>query len=69
MKKHLLNIFFLSVVLTGAFLIYNRVQTTPPLQDSLAYSDFITKVKNGQVERVEMVGQMIKVRTSDGQNY
>jgi cell division protease FtsH len=69
MKKHLLNIFFMSVILTGAFLIYNRVQTTPPLQDSLAYSDFITKVKNGQVERVEMVGQIIKVRTSDGQNY
>ena len=69
MKKHILNILFWSVVLTVAFLIYNRLNTTPPLQDSIAYSDFITKVKNGQVSRVEMIGQMIKVRTSDGQNY
>jgi cell division protease FtsH len=69
MKKHILNILFWSVVLTVAFLIYNRLNTTPPLQDSIAYSDFITKVKNGQVSRVEMIGQTIKVRTSDGQNY
>jgi len=69
MKKHILNILFWSVVLTGAFLIYNRLNTTPPHQDSIAYSEFITKVKNGQVARVEMIGQTIKVRTSDGQNY
>jgi len=69
MKKYILNILFWSVVLTGAFLIYNRLNTTPPLQDSIAYSDFITKVKNGQVARVEIIGQTIKVRTSDGQNY
>lgn len=69
MKKHLLNLLFLSVVLTGAFLIYNRVNTTAPPQESLAYSDFITKVKNGLVARVELTGPTIKVRTSDGQNY
>jgi cell division protease FtsH len=34
----------------------------------LAYSEFIGKVKSGQVDRVEISGQSIKVRTSDGQN-
>ena len=43
--------------------------STPPIQDTLAYSDFISKVKHGQVERVEVSGQMLSVRTSDGQNY
>ncbi|MGZ8137554.1 MAG: ATP-dependent zinc metalloprotease FtsH [Methylococcaceae bacterium] len=69
MKKYILNTLLWAVVLTGAFLIYNRVNTTPPLQDSLAYSDFISKVKNGQVARVEISGQLLKIRTSEGQSY
>ncbi|NOS88562.1 MAG: AAA family ATPase, partial [Methylococcaceae bacterium] len=69
MKKYILNTLLWSVVLAGAFLIYNRVNMTPPIDDSLAYSEFITKVKNKLVDRVEMTGQSIKLRTSDGQNY
>ncbi len=69
MKKIILNMLLWSVVLAGAFLIYNRVNTTPPVDESLAYSEFIVKVKNKLVERVEMTGQTIKLRTSDGQNY
>ena len=69
MKKIILNMLLWSVVLAGAFLIYNRVNTTPPIDESIAYSDFITKVKNKLVDRVEMTGQTIKLRTSDGQNY
>ena len=69
MKKFILNTLLLSVVLAGAFLIYNRVNTTPPVDESIAYSDFIAKVKNKLVDRVEMTGQSIKLRTSDGQNY
>ncbi len=69
MKKYLFNILFFCIVGVGGYLIYDRLHTTPPLQDSLAYSDFIGKVKHGQVERVEVSGQMIGVRTSDGQNY
>jgi cell division protease FtsH len=73
MKKYILNTLLWSVVFTGAFLIYNRINATPPLQDSLAYSEFIAKVKAGQVDRVEIIGSLtngslIKVRTSDGQN-
>ncbi len=68
MKRYILNALLWSVVFTGAFLIYNRINATPPIQDSLAYSEFIAKVKNGQVDRVEISGSTIKVRTSDGQN-
>lgn len=70
MKKYILNTLLWSVVLMGAFLIYNRINTatTAQDQDSLAYSEFIAKVKAGQVDRVEISGSMIKVRTSDGQN-
>ena len=68
MKKYILNTLLWSVVFTGAFLIYNRINATPPIQDSLAYSEFIAKVKGGQVDRVEISGTSIKVRTSDGQN-
>ncbi|MEI6543197.1 MAG: ATP-dependent zinc metalloprotease FtsH [Methylococcales bacterium] len=69
MKKYILNALLWSVVLSGAFLIFNRVNTTPPIDESIAYSDFIVKVKNKLVERVEMTGQTIKLRTSDGQSY
>ncbi|MFA5923761.1 MAG: ATP-dependent zinc metalloprotease FtsH [Methylococcaceae bacterium] len=69
MKKYILNTLLWGVVLAGAFLIYNRVNTTPPIDESIAYSDFIAKVKNKLVDRVEMSGQSIKLRTSDGQNY
>jgi len=69
MKKFILNTLLWSVVLAGAFLIYNRINSTPPLVDPLAYSDFISKVKNKQVDRVEMSGQSIKIRTTDGQDY
>ena len=68
MKKYILNALLWSVVLSGAFLIFNRVNSTPAIDDSIAYSEFIVKVKNKLVDRVEMTGQTIKVRTSDGQN-
>lgn len=54
MKRYILNTLLWSVVFTGAFLIYNRINATPPTQDSLAYSEFIAKVKGGQVDRVEI---------------
>ncbi|MDO9213219.1 MAG: ATP-dependent zinc metalloprotease FtsH [Methylococcales bacterium] len=69
MKKHIFNALLIGVFIAGAFLIYDRINNTQPLQESLAYSEFIDKVKNKQVERVEISGQLIKVRTSDGQNH
>ncbi len=56
------------MVLVGAFLIYSRINTTPAIDESIAYSDFIYKVKNKLIDRVEIAGPAIKLRTSDGQN-
>jgi cell division protease FtsH len=76
MKKHLFNIFIISVVISVAMLIFNRLNSTPPLQDSIAYSEFIDKVKEGKVERVEMItdrgediAKLIKIRTTDGESF
>jgi cell division protease FtsH len=69
MNKHIFNALLIGVFIAGAFLVYDRINSTPPLQDSLAYSEFIDRVKNKQIDRVEINGQMIKVRGSDGQNY
>ena len=68
MKKHILNVLLWSVIISGAFLIFNRVNTAPAIDDSIAYSDFIVKVKNKLVDRVEITGATIKLRTNDGQN-
>ncbi len=69
MKKYIISALLWVVVLTAAFMIYQRVNTQIPMQDSLAYSDFIHKVKNGLVERVEITGQLIKIHTKSGQDY
>ena len=69
MKKIIFNSLLFSVFIAGAFLIYDRINEPSPLQDSLAYSEFIDRVKNKQVERVEINGALIKLRGSDGQNY
>ncbi len=69
MKKHFFNILIIAVVISGGYLIYDRINSTPPVQDSLPYSEFISKVKHGQVTRVDMSGPMIGVRTSEGQYF
>jgi cell division protease FtsH len=51
------------------YLIFNRVQQTPDLYDTLPYSEFIDKVKNGQISRVEINGQAIVMNTTDGQRF
>jgi len=68
MKKYFFNALLFGVLIAGGYLIYDRVNSVPEMQESLAYSEFIDKVKAGQVERVEIAGQHIKLRTADGQN-
>ncbi len=70
MKKHIFNALLIGVFIAGAFLVYDRINSTPSLQESaLPYSEFIDRVKSKQVDRVEIDGQTLKVRGSDGQNY
>lgn len=69
MNKYLIHIFFILTISIGSFLIFDRINTEPPVDNSLAYSDFIERVKNHQVDKVEIMGQSIKLRTSDGETY
>jgi cell division protease FtsH len=69
MKKYVMNTLLWGVVLIGALLIFNRFNSTPPVDQSLAYSTFIEKVKLRQIDRVEIMGRLIRVRTSEGQIY
>ncbi|WP_020157010.1 MULTISPECIES: ATP-dependent zinc metalloprotease FtsH [Methylobacter] len=69
MKKYVMNTLLWGVVLIGALLIFNRFNSTPPVDQSLAYSTFIEKVKLRQIDRVEIMGHLIRVRTSEGQIY
>ena len=69
MKKYIYNTLLFCVVFAGLFLIFNRLETTPELYTSLPYSEFIDKVKAGQVDRVEISGPAIVIKTSDGQRY
>ncbi|PPD17070.1 MAG: cell division protein FtsH, partial [Methylobacter sp.] len=69
MKKHIPNLLFLLVFAVGATLIYNRLNSSPVGESTLAYSTFIEKVKRKQVEQVDISGPVLKIRTSDGQSY
>ncbi len=69
MGKHAINIILFFLIGTGAFIIYERMNAEPPVDNSLAYSEFIGRVRNKQVDRVEMQGQHIKLRTSDGETF
>ena len=69
MKKHFMNIFFILAISSASYFVFERMNAEPPVDNSLAYSDFISRVKNKQVDRVEIMGPMIKLRTSDGETY
>lgn len=69
MNKYLIHIFFILTISIGSFMIFDRLNAEPPVDNSLAYSDFIDRVKNKQVDKVEIMGQAIKLRTSDGETY
>ncbi len=64
-----MNIFFILAISSASYFVFERMNSEPPVDNSLAYSDFISRVKNKQVDRVEIMGQMIKLRTSDGETY
>ena len=60
MKKYLLTIALFGILLGGAILIYNRLNSGPEYKADLAYSSFIKQVKAGRIERVEITGKVIR---------
>jgi cell division protease FtsH len=69
MKTNAFNIVIWIAVIVGTLLIFNRINSTPPMGDPIAYSEFLDKVRSKQVSRVEIMGHQIKVRTNEGQDY
>ena len=69
MKKYLLTIALFGILLGGAILLYDRLNSGPEYKADLAYSTFIKQVKAGQIERAEITGRVIKFRTSAGEDF
>jgi cell division protease FtsH len=69
MKKYLLTIALFVILLSGAILLYGRLNLGPEYKADLAYSSFIKQVKAGRIERVEITGRLIKFRTSTGEDF
>jgi cell division protease FtsH len=69
MKKYLLTIALFGILLGGAILIYNRLNSGPEYKADLAYSSFIKQVKAGRIERAEITGRVIRFRTSAGEDF
>ena len=69
MKKYLLTIALFGILLGGALLIYNRLNSGPEYKADLAYSSFIKQVKAGRIERAEITGKVIRFRTSTGEDF
>ncbi|MDD1633473.1 MAG: ATP-dependent metallopeptidase FtsH/Yme1/Tma family protein, partial [Methylococcaceae bacterium] len=69
MKKYLLTIALFGILLGGAILIYNRLNSGPEYKADLAYSSFIKQVKAGRIERAEITGKVIRFRTASGEDF
>jgi cell division protease FtsH len=69
MKTNLFNILLWVAIISGSLLIFNRLNTTPPMQDPIAYSEFLTLVKTKQIARVEIMDKHLRIRTNEGQDY
>jgi cell division protease FtsH len=66
MAKNLILWVIIAVVLMSVF---NGFNTQPQNSQKINYSDFITEVRQGSVERVEIDGQKISGRLSSGEQF
>ncbi|WP_305909419.1 ATP-dependent zinc metalloprotease FtsH [Methylomarinum sp. Ch1-1] len=68
MKKFLL-LALLIIAVGSATFFYDRSKTPATDISNLAYSSFINKVRDGQVEKVEMTGRAIQLWASNGKQF
>jgi len=69
MKNIAKNLLVWAVVLVAMSMLFARFQGSPRYQSVLAYSDFIERVKQGQIHRVEINGPVIGVLTKGGEQF
>jgi cell division protease FtsH len=68
MKKILLSILLIEILISTA-LFFEASNDSPEHKVDLAYSDFIKRVKAGQIEWVEISNNSIKLKTSTGEEF
>jgi hypothetical protein len=71
-NSYLIHIFFIFAVSVASVFIFDYMNTELPIHNSfnhLEYSDFIGRVRNKEVDKVEISGQSIKLRTFDGETH
>ncbi len=69
MKKYLISIVLLGSLLSAGLFYYTNFNKSPDDMADLAYSDFVRKIHNGQIEKVEITGKYIYLRTSSGEEF
>ncbi len=69
MKKLILPFILVGTVVGAFIFISGNIHFGPDYDANLAYSDFIKRVRAGQIKRVEIIGREIKLRTADGEEF
>ncbi|OQK15599.1 hypothetical protein AU255_15360 [Methyloprofundus sedimenti] len=69
MKKYLLSLVLLGSIFSITLYYYSNFNKSPDQLGDLAYSDFVKKIHNGQIEKVEITGKYINFRTSSGEEF
>ncbi|MGJ0515567.1 MAG: ATP-dependent metallopeptidase FtsH/Yme1/Tma family protein, partial [Methylomicrobium sp.] len=70
MKTNVQNLLLWTALIVGSLLVFNQFNSPPPVSEgTIAYSEFLNKVKAKQVTRVEIMGDHINIRMNDGQEY
>jgi cell division protease FtsH len=69
MKKLLLPIMLTGLIVVGSFFLPRILNAPPDYDANLAYSDFIKRVKAGQIKRVEISGREITLLTASGEEF
>lgn len=69
MKNLVYKVLLWSAIFIGITLLINRINSNPRIENTLPYSEFIERIKLGQIDRVEIEGQTIRVRSTEGMVY
>jgi cell division protease FtsH len=69
MKAFLKTIFVWAAVLIAMFMVFSRMNETQQYEPSLAYSEFIKGVRQGQIDSVQISGASIDVHTRSGEHF
>lgn len=67
MKNNLFKGITVGILLVASYLIYDRINSTPAVQDPVAYSEFVERMKGGGIDVIQIEGNHFSFRTSSGE--